>query len=390
MFLSFLAIVSLLFIFFCFLQVIKVARFTTTGKEKKHQISFLYFFILATSYSPVKKKRTVSHIYPGIMGVSALPAVSAFFSFAATLLLVFVLIGSIKNKVALRDINFLRLDMSRLSTDILPTLGEINDGGVRNLDQLKEVGVGLMGYCYSNGEETVRCSEPSTQYYLALDEIVWGVLRYRVQVNEPGTLAENVNTIYRLNHSMVILFILAAALSFVMFVLAVVATATNGRRVARVITALVSLLAFVVTFGVAALMTGLYVYVRNQYNNTDSSIPARLSAVGFGLAWAAVLASFVAFVVAVVSICFASKRGGSANRSSAYYEKEPFLEPGASSQQGGGNAADLYSVPTHYQEPPQQQQQHDMFAQHHGGYTAANEPQFVQPTYYDHAGTPRP
>lgn len=330
---------------------------------------------------------------------SLFPLLGAIFSFATTVLIVFTLIGSIKPVAVLEDIYFLKLDSANISTDIVPSLKEMSSDDDNKLHKYDSYTIGLWGYCYSSSNETVGCTDPSTSYHFALVDIIYDTLGYFVTVKSPGNLDDTNTKIQTMSKSLVAIYIVSVGCAFVTLVLGIISIFRN--RVVRTITAVLAFIAFAATLVASAVATGLYLYIREQFNKDSSSIPATLGKVGFGISWGATLASLFAFIFASTSMCFARRNAGS----SAIPEKQPFLEPAPIDPVPG------FSSPQQYQYAPTNSSvsgsgYHNPSVQNHGstghpdifsnyssyhGHSASmsNEPQFIQPTYYDHQGEAR-
>lgn len=297
-----------------------------------------------------------------------LPIVTVVFSFAGLALLLFTLIGSIKNDVVLRDIYFLKLNTTNLSTDVIPKLESLSSNDKTKLAEFETITVGLWSYCWGNATGTLGCSDTSARFHFSLSDIFYKALGYFVTVDSPGNLSDNNTKILNMNRSMIALYIVAISFSFITFALAIVSVMKF--KLIRTITALTAFFAFAGSLISSAVATGLYLYVKEQFQDNNSSISASLGRVAQGLSWGSALAGLVAFITSVVSICTTRRQ----KNTEVAYEKQPFLE--SDGMEGG-----VYPPPVAGSHPP------DMFSYHSGH--ASNEPQFIQPTYYDHS-TPRP
>lgn len=295
------------------------------------------------------------------------PLLGAFFSFAAVALLIFILIGSIQPKTLLKDIYFLKLDAQHLGTDLVPSLASLSDGDKTNLQQFSTITVGLWNYCWWNSNGIVGCTDQSVHFNFALVDVVHKSLGFFVPVNSPGSIAENSSKIETMSKFMIALFIAAIALAVISFAMGIVSV--QKFRLFRTITALLLLLAFAAALVASALTTGLYLYMKNQFNDGPSSVVASLGRVGMGIAWGSALAGLLGFIFAAISICTHSRHSDR-----GIPEKQPFL---------GDNQIDQA-----YQQPPVPygNSPPDMFANHGHSGSLTNEPQFIQPTYYDRDG----
>lgn len=292
------------------------------------------------------------------------PLLGAFFSFAALALLVFVLIGSIQPKTLLKDIYFFKLDAQNLGTDLVPSLATLSDGDKANLQQFSTITVGLWNYCWWNSDGIVGCTDPSAHFNFALVDVVHKSLGFFVPVNSPGSIADNSSKIETMSKSTIALFIAGIGLAAISLLMGIISV--KKFRLIRTITALLLFLAFAASLVASALATGLYLYMKNQYDDGPTSVVASLGRVGLGIAWGSALAGLLGFIFASIGICTHSRRGDR-----AMPEKQPFLDD---------NQMDLS-----YQQPPAPYSNSppDMFANHGHSGSLTKEPQFIQPTYYD-------
>lgn len=300
------------------------------------------------------------------------PLLGAFFSFASLVLLLFTLIGSIQPHAVLKDIYFLKLNTANISTDVVPSLSNNTASKAALLNQYEFVTIGLWGYCHSNSTEVIGCSKPSAHYHFALVDVIYSALGVWTSVSAPGNLADNDSKIQTMSKTALALFIAAIALTLVSFILCVVSI--KKHRLIRTIAALVSFLAFVLALIAPALALAVYLYIKDQFNNNNSSVVASIGRTGMGIAWGAALASLLAFTFSSIAICTASR-----DVRSTTPEKQPFLhedvplnpeismyQPSAVTPYGAGHQAP------------------DMFANHGHMANTTTEPQFIQPTYYGH------
>ncbi len=97
---------------------------------------------------------------------------SAFFLFISVVFLVLVQIGNTYNRPVLRDIYFIKLDLSHIVPSTIPNAPLLNTIA-RTLGLHDFYQVGLWSYCEGyNGEGVTWCSTPTTLYWFNPVEII--------------------------------------------------------------------------------------------------------------------------------------------------------------------------------------------------------------------------
>lgn len=307
------------------------------------------------------------------------PLLGVFFSFASMVLLIFILIGNIRPVRVLEDIYFLKLTTDGLTSQIIPDLAGFSSAEVNKLQEITQYTIGLWNFCYGNTQEITTCANTAGDYHFALVDIVYEVLGVWTTVTSPGNLDSNNDKILSMSKAIIGLYVAAIALSF--FTTIFGSLSLNRQRLFRVLTALLSFLALVVTLAASAVATGLYLYIRQTINDNQDSLYASIGRVAFGISWGAGLSALIAFIITTVATCILPERNS--DFTSPKSEKQPFLTsetsyqaPPLPSTMNDPATVGLYQ--NDYNGAPD-----DMFSNNNNNYHSANHNQFVQPTHYN-------
>lgn len=252
---------------------------------------------------------------------------------AAMVLTLMVILGGTKNSNVLRDIYFLKLDLSGITTSAISGLDGLDttalDSTLRTL--LSAVGISdfytaaLWGYCQGDINSTTNattveaCSHPQSLWWLDIESIFNSTINNTaVSISLPTDLTDYNGTIETASKAMFVCYFISICVLAVALVAGCFSYRSRGAGCCAALITLVGLIASLLASGIA---TGLYIALRNIINNNTKSygIVASVNHTMFGLTWGATAAALWAFVWWILTICCGSTR-------KAYEpEKQPFI-----------------------------------------------------------------
>ncbi|KAI9376805.1 SUR7/PalI family-domain-containing protein [Aspergillus egyptiacus] len=145
----------------------------------------------------------------------------------AFIFLLLVVIGNISNKPVLREIYFLRIDLSNIIPLSVPNAVFINSIA-RSIGLHDFYQVGLWSFCEGyNNEGVTFCSEPKTLYWFNPVEIILSELLAGASIALPSDISDALDLARAASHWMFGLFIASTVLTFVLIFLSPLAVSSR-------------------------------------------------------------------------------------------------------------------------------------------------------------------
>lgn len=242
----------------------------------------------------------------------------AFFSLVTGILVLLIILSSVSHSSVLRNLYFLKVDISNLGTDVVPALDSLSDSEKAQLHKIKFFTVGLWGYCSWSSDSTIEyCSKPEAKYHFNLQDMILKIVGIFLQVNQPGDLAEKTDAIITLSKVMNAFYALGMVAGFIALIYGLISIPRF--RTSKVITTILAFVSFVGCLIGSAIIGFMFNNIRDEINDGRDSIKASLGKPLSGMAFATVATSFIAFLLYSISICKTPRK------SNYEEEKRPFL-----------------------------------------------------------------
>lgn len=231
---------------------------------------------------------------------------------AATIALAIVtFLGSYEHAWGLRNIYYLKLDLSGVNADGV-SLSKVAEGA--GLYQIYQIGSN--GFCYGNknsdGSTTLTaCKTPMQPFWFDLvgfaadqSSAIGAVLR---EIKLPTEITDYETILKNASITMWACWIATMGLSAIQIIFGFFAFRSRGMSC---FLSFVSVLAFLTSIVAAGIATGMYMVYRNKFNDYASQfgVSASLGSGGLALAWVTVAICLIAGVSWVLSICIGSTR----------------------------------------------------------------------------------
>lgn len=262
-------------------------------------------------------------------------------SVVALALTIVMLLGSTKQASGLKDVYFMRVDMSNITDTPIEGLNDATGGlaasainsVVEGLGISQIYDAGVSGYCEGTKKDDkikYKCHNGDLPYWFDLQTIVKSQLKGGMDIKFPDKVKDYEKILRTACKAMWICFVIGAVVSGVTVF---VGLFSFHSRMASICTTFISIVAFIALFLSAGLGTGIYKTYSHYFNDEVSKygIKASLNGKAVAISWVAVAASLWATVWWVASICccgsthrkinFRGFRGGPAPDD----EKEPFI-----------------------------------------------------------------
>ncbi|KAJ9642438.1 hypothetical protein H2199_004819 [Coniosporium tulheliwenetii] len=286
----------------------------------------------ANGTSPARSQNTGDTLTPDDRGLSkaqikratktrkTFALLSAFFLFISVIFLVLVEIGNTYNRPVLRDIYFIKLDLSHVVPSSVPNAPLLNTIA-RTLGLHDFYQVGLWGFCQGYDNEGItNCSPPKTLYWFNPVEIIMNSLLAGATIALPADVNDILDLIQMVSQTMFGLFLTGICLAFVVLFLA--PCSVYSRLAAIPIAILTTLAALCITVG-SALATAMFVIFRNTISGVQElRIGAYLGLEMFIFMWIASAFALLAMIIQLGECCCCtSRRDLKTGRKKAYTEK---------------------------------------------------------------------
>ncbi|KAJ9660273.1 hypothetical protein H2201_007019 [Coniosporium apollinis] len=286
----------------------------------------------ANGTSPARSQNTGDTLTPDDRGLSkaqikratktrkTFALLSAFFLFISVVFLVLVEIGNTYNRPVLRDIYFIKLDLSHVVPSSVPNAPLLNTIA-RTLGLHDFYQVGLWGFCQGYDNEGItNCSPPKTLYWFNPVEIIMNSLLAGATIALPADVNDILDLIQMVSQTMFGLFLTGICLAFVVLFLA--PCSVYSRLAAIPIAILTTLAALCITVG-SALATAMFVIFRNTISGVQElRIGAYLGLEMFIFMWIASAFALLAMIIQLGECCCCtSRRDLKTGRKKAYTEK---------------------------------------------------------------------
>lgn len=233
-------------------------------------------------------------------------------------------VATIGKNTANSEIFLIGLNMNKLnSVELLPQLSVSH--AAAELGFASNYVFGLYGYCRGDSEldtQTVEsifddnslknawCSKPKAAYYInpvefVVDEVnnhnTLGLKISKDDIALPGDLQDKIGTIKRVSYLMYITSIISIAASLVSIALYLLCICCGG----TFLSLLAQSIAFITSVLFAGSATGIYTFVRNQFNNhfDQFGIKAVLSYRFLAIAWVGAGLSLLTLIYVIFSSC---------------------------------------------------------------------------------------
>ncbi|KAF2840854.1 hypothetical protein M501DRAFT_908287, partial [Patellaria atrata CBS 101060] len=232
---------------------------------------------------------------------------SSFLLFIAVLFLILVEIGGTYNRPILRDIYFLRLDLSHIVPRSIPNAILINSIA-QTLGLHDFYSVALWGFCEGyNGQGVTFCSRPQSLYWFNPVEILVNELLAGATIALPVDLLDVLNILKTASEWMFALFLTGACLSTVMIFITPISVYSRWTTLP---VAILTFVAALTTTVATVLATVMFVIVRNVVTKVEElSIGANLGTKMFVFMWIASGFTICAWLIQTgLCCCCASRR----------------------------------------------------------------------------------
>ena len=232
---------------------------------------------------------------------------SSLLLFITLIFLIMVEIGNIKDKPALRNTWFIRLNLSNIIPSSISNASVINSIaqtlGLHDFYQ-----IGLWGYCEGeNNQGVTQCSKPKALYWFNPVSIIQSQLLAGSTIQLPSQLTMILHLIKVASKIMFGFFLAGTCLTFVLIFITPLSIVS--RWVAFVVTILTLLNAALITIA-AAIGTAMFVIMRNVFQNTvtEVNIQATVGVTMFALMWVAAACAIFAWLIQFSLMCCCASR----------------------------------------------------------------------------------
>ncbi|ODQ68680.1 hypothetical protein NADFUDRAFT_45163 [Nadsonia fulvescens var. elongata DSM 6958] len=266
---------------------------------------------------------------------------------AALILTLIVLLGNVSNTVVLRDVYFLKVNISDLSiptaelglTGDLATVADAAPKAIAQQAGLHEYyTTGLWNYCAGNSTNGTDftidyCSKPASMYYLdPVNMLSQDISRTHSSVSSatlatalesafPTEINDYISIVKPVSNAMWILYIVGICLTFIAIFVGGIFSFHS--RCGSFCTGLISALSSISLIVASGIATAMFTKIRNLFNENANSfgIGASVGRQAMILTWVAVLCSLASTLFWMLSICCGSTK----RREVLTEEKEPFI-----------------------------------------------------------------
>lgn len=249
---------------------------------------------------------------------------SSFFLFCSVIFMILVEIANTSNMAVLRDIYFIKLNLTNIFPISVPN-GTLLNSIARTLGLHDFYQVGLWNFCEGyNNEGVTNCSKPQTLYWfnpvqILLNELLAGATSEfsndtttmfpfltPQSVALPAELVNILSLIKTVSHLMFGFFLAGTCLAFVMIFISPLIV--RSRWLAFVIGIFTFIAALLITAG-AVIATVMFIIFKNALTSqTDVNIGATIGVTMFALMWTAAACAIFAFVIQLCLMCCCASR----------------------------------------------------------------------------------
>lgn len=273
----------------------------------------------------------------------------------AIALAIVTILGSNAHTMGLKDLYFMRVDFSNISTSAITGLSSTETQIVNGLVQsaFQDLGIsnffdaGITGYCEGTESGTnltiTKCTSPYQPYWFDLEGILKNETKNGIDILLPANAQQYSNIVEAASKAMWVCYVAGIV---VLGIEAVIGLFSFHSRLASCCTAVIAFLAFALLLSASGLATGMFVTYRKYFNDElgQYGILASLDSKAFILTWIATGASLWSTIWWIFSICCGSTRHSN-NFSRDYEEKQPFM--------GYTPTAPPHSSQQYYSSPPE-------------------------------------
>ncbi|KAL1955983.1 hypothetical protein VTO42DRAFT_7883 [Malbranchea cinnamomea] len=346
------------------------------------------------SESPSPSSVTENNSSTALRPRSAVVSARFFRSLIYIIALVFVIlveVGNVSNKPVLRDIYFLKIDLSEIIPLSVPDAALINSIA-RSIGLHDFYQVGLWNFCegYEDGSGITYCSPPKTLYSFNPVDILMDELLSGATIALPGEINSALDLARIASNWMFVLFLVSAILIFLCIILApfsVPSTTTSlpqasvskpiqpekatfktpiPKRLALPLTAL-TFITFIATLAASVVATALFTVFKIVFANNAANlnVSAELGVHMLVFMWIAVAFVLLGFVMQCYELCSCccclcsrrqkkrrmfkqfvkeQKRTGQCNRNEAVkhemHQRQPYYPPGLDANRDWADVAE--------------------------------------------------
>ncbi|KAK9369061.1 actin cortical patch SUR7/pH-response regulator pali [Lipomyces kononenkoae] len=228
-----------------------------------------------------------------------------FFTIAALVLTIFVIIGNLDINGILSKLYFMQLNTQNLSITVQ---GDTFSAHSLDPNFPGFFQVGLWNYCEGsisdNTYTLTNCTATRGLFYFNPLTVIENRLGIDTIENVPSQVSTALNAVKAISYVMTILFIIGAAFTVMQ---AITGILSFRSRICTVISSLPALACLIVA---TALATALYYVEARAFQDANSTLgtTASINTVTFGIAWAAVVAAILATLFWCLSLCCGSSR----------------------------------------------------------------------------------
>ncbi|KAK9238372.1 actin cortical patch SUR7/pH-response regulator pali [Lipomyces kononenkoae] len=241
----------------------------------------------------------------GALRVCFIVCFPLFFTLAALVLTIFVIIGNLENNAVLSKLYFMRLNTQHLSVTV-----DGNNFAATSVDPSFPgfFQVGLWNYCEGTVSDNVyavtNCTATHGLFYFNPLSVIEDRLGVGTIANVPSQVTSALQAAKAISYVMIILYCISAIVTAVEFITGLFCFSSG---ICTVLASLPPLACLVVA---TALSTALYFVEAQAFNDANNVLgtTASTNTITFGIAWAAVAAAVLATIFWCFSFCCAPIR----------------------------------------------------------------------------------
>ncbi|KAK5138312.1 hypothetical protein LTR08_003373 [Meristemomyces frigidus] len=231
---------------------------------------------------------------------------TSFLLLISVVFIILVEIGSTGAKPVLKDIYFLKLDLTNIIPLTVPDAVLINSIA-QSLGLHDYYSVGLWGYCEGYvGQGITQCSKPKTLYWFNPVEIIQSELLAGASIALPAQISSILGLIRVVSHWMFGLYLAGVCLSFVMMFLVPLSVFTRWATFPIMFFTFFAALCTTVATVVA---TVLFVIAKNAVTSVSQiNISANIGVEMFAFMWIGAATSILAWLIMLGQCCCCASR----------------------------------------------------------------------------------
>lgn len=254
----------------------------------------------------------------------------------AVALTIVMLLGSTKQAPGLKDVYYMRIDVSNITDTPIEGLNDATGGFASQVinDVIDQLGIsdvydaGVSGYCegeVKDGDYKLdKCHTGDLPYWFDLQTIIENQIKAGIKFKLPDDVKDYEKILKTASKAMWVCYVIGVVVCGLTIFIGLF---SFHSRIASFCTALVSFVGFLAIMVASALGTGIYKTYSHYFNEEVNKygIKASLNSKALAITWVATAAALWATVWWVISICCGHTARRNRIRGSDYEEKEPFI-----------------------------------------------------------------